>query len=99
MSRIEFAPRCIQRDTKELLRLRLLAALQEQERQVGSQDYRAPVLCLNQTGHVDEDLAMGLHGLSVLALLWEQDRNFSRSGVCLAVVPTEDASLLLERFG
>ena len=69
VSRAECAPRKSQRPAEELLALRLLAAPPERTRQVGRRNQRALVLCAEQAGLLDEDLALDLHGLSVLALL------------------------------
>ena len=65
----ERALRQSQRVAEELPGLRLLAAPREHERQAARREQRALVLCAEQTGLLDEGLAVDLHGLDVISLL------------------------------
>ena len=69
MSRVERAPTQSHRVVEELLRLHLLAAPSDPKSQVGRRGQRTLVLCAEQAGHMDENLALDFHGTSVLALL------------------------------
>ena len=66
--RTERTPNQSQQAVEELLRLRLLAAPQERDRQGFRQEQRVFVLCAEQAGRLDEDLALDLRGLGVLTL-------------------------------
>ena len=63
--RTERAPGQNQRFAEKLLCPRLLAALRERDRQVGRRGQRPLVLCVEQAGCLDEDLALDLRGLGV----------------------------------
>ena len=74
VSRTERAPRQNQRLAEELLALRLKAAPCEGAREVARRDQRLLVPCAEQAGLLDEDLALDRHGLGVLALPFERER-------------------------
>ena len=57
-----------QRLAEEPLRLRLLVALRERTCEVTSRSQRPLVLCTEEAGLLDENLALDLRGLGVLVL-------------------------------
>ena len=69
--RNEHASRKSQHVAEELLRLRVLTALPERARQVARRDQRTLVLGAEKAGRGDEDVALDLKGLGVLALIFE----------------------------
>ena len=68
VSRTEGAQSLSECVAEKLRRLRLLVALPERERQVDRRDQRLLVICAEQAGLLDEDLALDLHCLGVLVL-------------------------------
>ena len=90
MNRTGRTPRQSQRVADELLTLCVLAATEERVCQVGRQCQRAFVICAEEAGHGDEDLALNLHGLNELALPPEREHQVAGRDERRTVVSTDD---------